>query len=578
MQANKLSGRVEAIVEAITEQSQPVTNKPERRDLVILLILLLAQVSCFLPICFKVGFYLDDWHTFLNLHFAPHNLFDLLKASFADPRIVIRPLQCFYFAITYFFFGDRPLGYHLLRFAIEYAGAASLYLGVKRLSLSRFVAALTALIFILNPSHDATHYWIGGGLGPSLGLTLFLISFSLSIYAFTSKNKLLYGLALTFYGLSAFSYESLLPMLVMSFCAVLLLSAENRTESRLNTMGSVVWCFVPFLAVACLSPIYQHVLLPRFAHAALPPSSFNPGYFFNVFVQGLNMSCFAGLWSFLAERVREEIISFRLVQTLQMLGVTVATVALILVSYADDQCIRYRRLFTAAILTFFASYLTFAVAQGYTPVLDSMFNRVNTGASVAVSLFVALGIKWLIDHTRLKAKTALAVSMAICLPFVLVMVFANLALAAFWIRSWEVQKDVRYLVQQHAGQISEADSILLAGTHRYLNWAPVYDGTWDFQSMLRMTLNKKLLSGGVICDRLSIKGGSIQDNSAGYLSTDYPVEKITVLFPSQSAWVPVRTCQDFIKLAAERQHEFGISAQTLKRWKVEASQSEPAAN
>jgi hypothetical protein len=567
MQAGKLAGPGEAI----QEQSQALTIKLEKRDLVILLLLFMVQASCFLPVCFNIGFYLDDWLTFWNLHFAPHNLVDLLKAAFADPRMITRPVQCVYYAFTYFLFGDRPLGYHLLRFALEYLGAVFLYMGIKRLSLSQFVAALCALIFILYPSHDATHYWIGGGLGPGFGLTLYLASFCFSVYAFAGKEKVLYPLALISYGLSAFCYESFLPMLVMSFCSILLLAAEQRTESRLNTMGSVVWWFVPFLAVGLLEPIYQRVILPRVATIFLSPSSIDPAYFFNVFVQGLNMSFFAGLWSFLAERVREEVIIFTPTSALQIAGVLASTTGVVLVSFSNDQCVRYRRLFTAALLTFFASYLTFAVAQGYMPVLNSMINRVNIGASVAVSLVIALAIKWLIDHTGIKGKTALAVSLSITLPLVLIMVLTDLALSSFWVRSWQVQKDIRFLVNQHKDKIQEGDAILLANAHRYLNWAPVFDGTWDFQSMLAMTLNRKKQSGGVICDRLTIKGDHIQDISANFLCADYPASRITVLFPSESAWITVKTPAEFIDLANKKERELALSAGTIQRWRAEAA-------
>jgi len=563
MQASKLAERQTIKKEATATSVAKTLN----RDAILLLLLFVAQASCFLPICSHIGFYLDDWLTFWNLHFAPHNFPDLLKASFTDPRMVTRPVQCFYYAATYFLFGDRPAGYHLLRFSLEYIGAAFLYLGMNRLSSSRFVAALTALIFILYPSHDATHYWIGGALGPGFGLTLYLASFCFSVYAFANKSKTLYALALGAFGLSAFCYESFLPMLVMSFCAILLLAAERRTESRLNTMTSVFWWFVPFLAVGFLEPIYQRVVLPKVAHVFLSPSSTDPFSFFNVFVQGLNVSMFAGMWSFLAQRIREELLQFNLLSALQTFGVLASATGIIFVSYGTDQCVRYRRLFTAAILTFFASYLTFAVAQGYTPVLDTMINRVNIGASVAVSMLIALGIKWMIDHTRITGKT---ITMMITLPLVLAMVLADLGLSSFWMRSWEVQKNIRFVVAQHADKIEDGDAILLAGTHRYLNWAPVFDGTWDFQSMLRMTLNRKYVSGGVICDRLSLKGNSIQDMSAGFLCADYPCANTKLLFPSESAWVPVNSAAGFVELASKYKSKFGVSAATMQRWRAES--------
>jgi hypothetical protein len=339
-------------------------------------------------------------------------------------------------------------------------------------------------------------------------------------------------------------------------------------------MGSVIWWFVPFLAVGFLEPIYQRVVLPHVAHVFLSPSSTDPVNFVNTFVQGLNMSCFAGLWSFVVQRVREELLQFNLMSAVQLLGVVVCSAGVLVASFAGDLNVRtrYRRLFTASILTLLASYLTFAVAQGYTPVLDTMINRVNIGASVAVSMFIAVGIKWLLEHKRLTGRTALGVSALIVLPFVTIMCLTDLALSSFWMRSWEVQKNVRFLVAQHADQIHDGDSIVLAGIHRYLNWAPVFDGTWDFQSMLRMTLNKKELSGGVISDRLSIKDGHVQDVSAGYLCADYPLNKTTVLFPSQSAWIPAQDAHGFVELARKNHAQFHVSPETINRWARESQQ------
>lgn len=564
MQASKLSKRTP--VPAVLEYWPEILDEsPWKKDVPILLMVLVAHAFCFLPICFQVGFYLDDWLTFWNLHFAPHNFFDLLKASFSDPRMVTRPVQCFYYATTYLFFGDRPLPYHLVRFGLEYFGAVCLYFGIKRLSLSHFVGAVSALIFLLYPSHDASHYWIGGGLGPGFGLTLYLASFCCSMRAFTTKNKALYWAAIGFYGLSAFCYEAFLPMIVFSFCGVLLLSAEKRVDSRLVTMSSVVAWIIPFLLVGFLEPIYQRLLLPKVAHVFLSPSAFDFSYFCNVFVQGLNVSLFAGLWSFLAERVREALISFTPLHGIQIVGSVTASLAVLAFSYSNEQ-IRYRRLYTAAILTFFASYLTFAVAQGYTPVLGTMINRVNVGASVAVAVMLALSCKWLVDHMLISTRRAKACSALLGLPLILIMVLSNMALSSFWISSWNVQKNVRFLISKHSDQIKAGDCIILADTHRYLNWAPVFDGTWDFQSMLRMTLNTNSVSGGVVSDRLVVERDKVHDVSAAYVCASYPSDRITLFFPSESAWLPIKSSEDFIEQVKTRSKNIPMSAETLHSW------------
>ncbi|MBX9689975.1 MAG: hypothetical protein K2X27_24910 [Candidatus Obscuribacterales bacterium] len=562
MQSSKLAERVEIAYEL---REAPPQQRFERRDALILLLLFAVQAFCFLPVCFKIGFYLDDWLTFWNLHFAPHNFLDLLKASFSDPRMLTRPVQCFYYAATYLFFGDRPLPYHLLRFGLEFLGATFLYLALKKLSSSRFIAALSALFFLIYPSHDATHYWIGAGLGPGFGLTLYLASFCLSMYAFGARSRIPYLLAVLSYGLSAYCYEAFLPLLVMSFCGVLLLSAECRTESRLSTMGAVLGWFLPFIAIALSEPLFQRYILPQYAHVFLSPSAIDPLYAVNVFVQGLNVSLFSGLWSFLALRIREALLSFNVFTAFQWLAVCASSLGVLLLSY-DDAKVRYRRLFTAAGLTFLASYLTFAVAAGYTPVLDTMLNRVNIGSSVAVSLLLALSLKWLLEHLRVSRAETVSAASLICLPLVSVMVLADLGMASFWACSWEVQKNVRFLIQKQAAKIKAGDAIILADTHRYLNWAPVFDGTWDFQSMLRMTLNSNAVSGGVVCDRLEVKKHEIQDVSVGYLCASYPSNRVTLLLPSQSAWIAVKSSSEFVEQLAKNCSRMPVSAETLKRW------------
>jgi hypothetical protein len=368
-------------------------------------------------------------------------------------------------------------------------------------------------------------------------------------------------------------------MLVLSFCGVLLLSSEYRTESRLNTFASTVRWFAPFIILGLLEPVYQRFMLPRLTHVFLSPTAVDPIYSLNVFVQGLNVSLFAGLWSFLASRIRECILSLTMLNVWQLTGTLAATAALMAVSYSRNQRVQYKRLFVACGLTILASYLTFALAQGYTPVLDTMINRVNIGASVAVSILMAMTIKWLVERFHRSTpgyklscrpdRRAITISLMV-LPLVAGMVLANLGMSAFWICSWNVQKNVRFLISKSAENIKDGDAIILGDTHRYLMWAPVFDGTWDFQSMLRMTLNKNTVSGGVVSDRLCISGNKIRDISLGYVCASYDADKVKLLLPSESAWIPVNTSKQFIDLVAKKSSR-DISAATLKRWRQGAA-------
>lgn len=555
-------------------------------DLCVLASLLLVQIACFLPICFQVGFYLDDWLTFWNLHFAPHNPIDLIKASFSDPRMVTRPVQCLYYGLSYFFFADRPLPYHLLRCTLEFFGVLCLYLGLLRLSGQRVFATLAALFFILYPNHDATHYWIGAGLGPGFGLSLYLASFYLLIQSakaeLLKKRLLWYSGALVSFALSAFCYESFLPMLSLSFCAVALCHSNNGVQSGPSLIKRCLFSLfylLPFVVVALSEPVYQRVLLPRISKTFLSPSTFDLNYFLCVFPAAANVSFGPSFFSFCFERARDAIISISPLSAAQATGTGIAAIIALLVSAKMPKnssltpdatapgAFRPLPFIISGVLVFLCSYLTFAVAQGYTPVLDSMLNRVNIGGSVAMSIILAALICWLAN-----LKTSLSIAnvrlTALSMPLLIFFALANLGMSAFWVCSWQVQKNTRFLIQKHADQIKAGDSIILAHIHRYLMWAPVFDGTWDFQSMLQMTLNRNDVQGGVISDRLSIQGNNVVDNSLGYVCASYPADKITVLFPSEEKWLRTGTTAGFVEAIEENKSQLLLEQSTLERWRA----------
>lgn len=584
-------------------------NKSAKVDLLILVCLLAIQAFCFLPMALNSGFYLDDWLTFWNLHFAVHNLPDLLKASFSDPRMVTRPIQCIYYACTYFFFGDKPLPYHLLRFGLEFAGAAFLYFGLKKITRTVLLPALAVAFFIVYPNHDSTHYWIGAGLGPGFGLTLYLASFYFLMDFASSKKIGTYSLSLIFFALSAFCYESFLPMLAMSFCG-LMLSPEfcfgQSIKKKILRAGLLT---LPFFAIGACEPIYQRFILPRFAKIFLSPSAFDPQYFVNVFIQAMNVSFGPAFWQFTFDRARDAFISLKAVSVAQIVGSALVSAALVIkllcaskqeslsmtcttsLSTGSNQSspstgsnqsspitgsnqssgtapTNFAGLLISSALIFFCSYITFAVAQGYTPVLNTIINRVNIGGSVAVSIAIATIIAFFVQSAHSK-KARMTVAISLTLPLLLLFICANIGQGAFWVVSWEVQKNVRFLIQQNAAKILPGQSILLAGVHRYLMWAPVFDGTWDFQSMLRMTLGTNNVHGGVVCDRLVINGENIIDMSGGYLCATYPTSRTTVLFPSQPEWLPIGSSKNFVDLIESKQKELSLDKTTLERWRSE---------
>ena len=125
----------------------------------------------------KVGFYLDDWATMAYLHFAPAgDPLALMRYYFLnDPRVQGRPLEVLHFGLIYWFAGAQPLAFHLVNLGLELLAAALAYLVFLRLSALRAPAFLAALFFMLNPSHDSTHYWVICS-SVTLSMCLYLLS------------------------------------------------------------------------------------------------------------------------------------------------------------------------------------------------------------------------------------------------------------------------------------------------------------------------------------------------------------------------------------------------------------------
>ena len=549
----------------------------------VVVCLLIIELLCFGVMAKQIGFYLDDWATFCQLHFANHNFIDVLKASLADPRMVTRPFQCLYYACTYMLFGDSPLGYHVLRCVIEFAGAAFLYMAAWRVGRVRLPAALAAAVFILFPSHDASHYWIGAGLGAGCGATLYLLSFWLAVEGALAKSAKMAALSALAFFLCAYCYEAFLPMLSLTFLGVLFVELKSR-KPLLALKASLV-AILPSLLIGISEPIYQRALVPLFSKVFLSPGTFDKGYALDVFAQGVSVTLGPSGWSFYAERAREALLALKIPEVVRLCGIGVSVIALILVSlradarkpnvFASDEASTNKFTpkaallywLTACSLVLLCSYLTFAVAQGYTPILQSMINRVNMGASIpaALLLSVAATLPCLCSggFRRWRFAGTMLLSVGFCLFFTL----ADWGFAPYWLQSWQVQKRVKEMVSQRAGVLSAGDTILLANTPRYVMWAPVFDGVWDFQSLVWMTLHNRQVSAGVVSERLDVKPQAIYDNSAGFLCATYKYAGLHLLIPNGNQLVPVSDAGQFVSKVSQAGMDFGLSPSTLERWK-----------
>ena len=123
------------------------------------LVALVALLSTVLYVG-RIGFYSDDWFFIgaLFQHAPDHSYLGLLW-QFTDSNTLPRPVQLVYLTTLYYFFGDNPLGYHIVNRLSIAATGALFYLLLRELRLAVRMALAAGLLFVLLPHASASRYW-----------------------------------------------------------------------------------------------------------------------------------------------------------------------------------------------------------------------------------------------------------------------------------------------------------------------------------------------------------------------------------------------------------------------------------
>lgn len=562
------------------EHSTKSSNGPQLRlpfindCLIALIALLLIEFLCFGLILNRVGFYMDDWSMYSGLHFGPKPWLDLTMECLKDPKVVIRPLEAPYFAALFKWFGARPFGHHLVNALFEAAGAWFLYLGLARVSHSKKLSFLAAAIFLLYPNHDATHYWLTAS-SATVSLTLYTLSFWQAVKGFQEKRIGLVFLSAFTFLVSVFNYESFLPLFPFTFLCCLFIALETQASKGKALLQSILY-FSPYVLITAITFWYRRIYLPRVLPDAWTPSTgFDLSHIVTVYSEGLQSNLTAKTISFFLEQSQKafagDVGSGMSPIEWLFLGLTFLTVAATPFLLKSEKAIKATTIFklvVAGILTILSSYSIYALALTYVPGLDTIINRINAGASIGSALIIAcllflvtLGIK------NMPARnTVVVVSAALISCF---LVLANWGLSKPWIASWGVQKHIRGIIESKHSSFKSGDSIMLANAPRYVMWAPLFDGVWDFQNMVRWTLDNKDINAGVVSERIVLSKDDARDISHGYLCQTYPYKTMHLLTPGPETWYTVPSGEGFVTIVENHGMAFGLNKEMPSKWRAQ---------
>lgn len=207
------------------------------------LLLTLAVIFAFRNALFN--FFTQDDFILIN-QFSQNNLVDDFKNAFGLPVVTHwRPVHNLYFLIAGNLFGKNIIGYHLLTISVHMIVGFLIYLIAKSVFKSEKIAFISSFLYLVNPSHFVTIFWISGSAG-TIGLAFLASSFYVYL-----KSK--HYLSLLLFVASLLTLESMVVGIALFFGYEILINRKARntlfliqvTLLTLTFLALRYWFFTP---------------------------------------------------------------------------------------------------------------------------------------------------------------------------------------------------------------------------------------------------------------------------------------------------------------------------------------------
>lgn len=533
----------------------------------------LVAMVCFLPSIKHVGFYLDDWIMLNTLSSGPQDFIDLFKHYFsADPRVVKRPIEALHFELMFKLFGVKPLGYHVFNLVMEILSTWLLFLCLIRVCGSRLISFIAAVFFLLYPSHNATHYWVVCS-SVNLSMIFYLGSLLCDIEAVERKLPWLHAVSGLLFLLGLLNYEVFLLLGLLNIAVVAFLNRDSKAEC----FKAVLFCGGSLSVAFLLDLLYLRLVVPIFSDAWMHHVTFDSSLMWSTIKAGVELNLpWVGFDFFLNQAGQKWNDGISSNSWAMLVAVSLALFGSMTYFWKQDAAaeeashpVWYLALGAMVVV---ASYVIFGLNDSYGPTFHSLVNRVNTGATIGIAFIlcsIALGLRNVIGAGRL---SFLIVSAVLVVPLITLLMLADWALAKPYLLSWQLQAHIRSCLKNQQGALKEAKSILLVNVPRYVNEAPVFDGVWDFQNVVRLTLDRSDIKGGVFSDRIEFAKDRILDAPAGVQLASYDIDGLFLIFSPQGNVVRVNDIHQLLNLVSSRGMQFESDKSLPERWRKQLEQ------
>ncbi|MGH7203160.1 MAG: O-antigen ligase family protein [Candidatus Levyibacteriota bacterium] len=176
---------------------------------------------------------------------------DLLKYFVYSPDFFYRPLDKIIVYLLYTIFSFPPQGYHIFILLLHFVTSVGVFFLAKKLSRSKLVGALTAILFVLLPAHTENVFWFST-ISVELG-ALFIIFMMIAYIKFRENNSIMgYVLAILFAALAFISYEiAVITPLVLMALDIFILKPKRNIR--------IVYSYIPFVILLILYFVMRFV-------------------------------------------------------------------------------------------------------------------------------------------------------------------------------------------------------------------------------------------------------------------------------------------------------------------------------
>lgn len=221
--------------------------------LIFFYILIIAGII-FLP--FVSNFFSADDFTWLRWA-ASSSFKDVFKYYIDAQGFFYRPIDKDIIYFLYSVLSFNPQGYRVFIYFLNFLSAFGVYLLVLKITSKKFIAFISSLIFLLNPSHGEDIYWIAT---ISTTLSSVFILFGLNFWAYfrSKENYFYYFISFVLFALSLLSYEmSVIFIFLVIVYDIIFVKIKSKTKA-----------FLEYIPLLMLLPIYLFLRLVSHAVSA----------------------------------------------------------------------------------------------------------------------------------------------------------------------------------------------------------------------------------------------------------------------------------------------------------------------